>query len=172
MMGERQMNDEGHFRALDHVGFAVSELDRSVAFYEQLLGVSMSRRGTWDQPYTGVMVGYPGATIEVAFFELPGGVVLKLLEYKAPHTGTVDMESYNVGNAHLCLITEDIDADFARMRAAGYDDFRTPLPVEIPWGPNKGRRVCYLRDPDGISIELMEARQTAPEPGREAGPVE
>jgi catechol 2,3-dioxygenase-like lactoylglutathione lyase family enzyme len=69
-----------------------------------------------------------------------------------------------VGNAHLCLQTDDIDADYARMRGGGYDDFRTPHPMEIPWGPNKGRRVCYLRDPDGISIELLEVLTGRPEP--------
>jgi hypothetical protein len=42
------------------------------------------------------------------------------------------------------------------MRAAGHDTFRSPEPVVIPWGPYKGGRACYLRDPDGISIELME----------------
>ena len=56
-----------------------------------------------------------------------------------------------MGNAHLCLETEDIEVDYARLR--DHAQFRSAEPVEIPWGPYKGGRVCYLRDPDGISVE-------------------
>ena len=152
-----------HFRALDHVGYAVTDLDRSIAFYETLLGVPLLMRKTWDVPYVGEIVGYPGLVLDGAFFQLPNGVILELLEYKTPGPGTVDMESYNAGNAHLCLVTDDMAADFARLRAAGYDTFRSERPIDIPWGPYRGGRACYLRDPDGASIELLEAPPGGPD---------
>jgi catechol 2,3-dioxygenase-like lactoylglutathione lyase family enzyme len=148
--------DRPHFSGLDHVGYAVADLDRSIAFYEVLLGVPLKLRKTWDVPYVGDIVGYPGVHLHAAFFDLPNGVVLELLQYEHPDPGLVDMESNNAGNAHLCLVTADMDADYARLRAAGYDTFRSLAPVVIPWGPYKGGRACYLRDPDGISIELIE----------------
>jgi catechol 2,3-dioxygenase-like lactoylglutathione lyase family enzyme len=158
------MTEAGHFRAIDHVGYAVADLDRSIAFYEVLLGVPLLMRKTWDVEYVGDIVGYPGVVMEGAFFRLPGGVVLELLEYKAPYTsGGVDMESFNPGNAHLCLVTDDMEADFARLRAAGYDVFRSSHPILIPWGPYRGGRACYLRDPDGISIELLEEPPGGPD---------
>lgn len=150
------MTSGPNFRALDHVGFAVTDLDRSIAFYEVLLGTPLLMRKTWDAAYLGEIVGYRGAVLEGAFFQLPNRVILELLEYQTPATGSVDMESTNAGNAHLCLVTDDMDRDFARMRAQGYDAFRSRGPVSIPWGPYKGGRACYLRDPDGISIELLE----------------
>ena len=152
-----------HFRALDHVGYTVADLDRSIAFYETLLGVPLLMRKTWDVPYVGEIVGYPGLVLDGAFFQLPNGVILELLEYKTPRPGTVDMESYNAGNAHLCLVTEDMAGDFARLRAAGYDSFRSERPIDIPWGPYRGGRACYLRDPDGVSIELLEAPPGGPD---------
>lgn len=151
------------FRALDHVGYAVADLDRSIAFYETLLGVPLLLRKTWDVPYVGEIVGYPDLILEGAFFQLPNGIVLELLEYKTPRPGAVDMESYNAGNAHLCLVTEDMAVDFARLRAAGYDTFRSEAPVDIPWGPYRGGRACYVRDPDGISIELLEEPPGGPD---------
>ena len=150
------------FRALDHVGYAVANLDRSIAFYGTLLGAPLLMRKTWDVPYVGEIVGYPDLVLEGAFFQLPNGVVLELLEYKTPRPGAVDMESYNAGNAHLCLVTEDMASDFARLRAAGYDTFRSEAPIDIPWGPYRGGRACYLRDPDGVSIELLEAPPGGP----------
>ena len=64
------------------------------------------------------------------------------------------METYNAGNAHLCLVVDDLAADFDRL--LGRVAFRDPEPVEIPWGPYSGGKACYLRDPDGISVELIE----------------
>jgi catechol 2,3-dioxygenase-like lactoylglutathione lyase family enzyme len=80
--------------------------------------------------------------------------VLELLEYKSPEPGRVDMETYNVGNAHLCLIVDDLEAEFARLR--GHAEFRHPDPVDVPWGHFAGGKSCYLRDPDGISIEIVQ----------------
>lgn len=152
-----------HFRALDHIGYAVADLDQSIAFYEVLLGVPLLFRKTWDVPYVGDIVGYPDVVMDGGFFRLPNGVVLELLQYRNYGPGVVDMESWNAGNAHLCLVTDDMEADFARLRAAGYDTFRSAQPVPIPWGPYKGGVACYLRDPDGISIELMEEPPGGPD---------
>ncbi len=151
-----ERRDEGNFSHLDHVGFAVTDLDLSIRFYEALLGVPLLLRKTWDVPYVGEIVGYEGCVMDCAFFQLPNKVVLELLRYVTPATQRVDMESYNAGNAHLCLVTGDMTKDFSRMRAAGFDTFRSAAPIDIPWGPYRGGRACYLRDPDGTSIELLE----------------
>ena len=143
-----------YYTGLDHVGFAVSNLDQSVEWYSRFLDEPPVLRKTWDVEYVGRIVGYPGVKMEGAFWRLPGGTVLELLQYLYPDPGRVDMETYNVGNAHLCLVVDDLDADFERLRDRV--EFRDPEPVEIPWGPYKGGKACYLRDPDGISIELMQ----------------
>ena len=143
-----------YYTGLDHVGFAVSDLDQSVEWYSMFLGEPPMLRKTWDVEYVGRIVGYPGVKMECAFWRLPGGTVLELLHYLYPEHGRVDMETYNVGNAHLCLVVDDLDADFERLR--NHVEFRDPDPVEIPWGPYTGGRACYLRDPDGISIELIQ----------------
>jgi catechol 2,3-dioxygenase-like lactoylglutathione lyase family enzyme len=142
------------YSGLDHVGFAVGDLDRSVEWYTFFLGEPPLLRKTWDVEYVGRVVGYPGVKMEGAFWRLPGGTVLELLEYLDPRPGRVDMETYNAGNAHLCLVVDDLAADFERLR--GQVEFRDPEPVDIPWGPYRGGRACYLRDPDGISIELIQ----------------
>jgi catechol 2,3-dioxygenase-like lactoylglutathione lyase family enzyme len=142
------------FPALDHIGFSVSDLDRSIDFYRLLLEREPILRKTWEVGYVGGIVGYPETAMDVAIFELPNGTYLELIRYLAPEPGTVDMETYNAGNGHLCLVTEDIERDYARLD--GTAEFRSPKPIDIPWGPYRGGRVCYLRDPDGISVELMQ----------------
>jgi catechol 2,3-dioxygenase-like lactoylglutathione lyase family enzyme len=142
------------FSRLDHVGFSVSSMERSVEWYSFLLEEPPSLRGVWDVEYVSRVVGYPGLVFDAALWNLPGGTVLELLEYKHPRPGRVDMETYNVGNGHLCLVVDDLAAEFERLQ--GRADFRNPEPVDIPWGHFAGGRSCYLRDPDGISIELLQ----------------
>lgn len=146
------------YKGLDHVGFTVSSLDRSIPFYTLLLGAEPVGRLMWEPPeheFTGRIVGYPGVRLEGAFWLLPGGTVLELLQYHDPPTGRVDMETYNVGSGHLGLQTEDIHADYERLRDRV--EFRHPEPVQIPSGPAAGGWAVYMRDPDGITIELVQA---------------
>jgi catechol 2,3-dioxygenase-like lactoylglutathione lyase family enzyme len=142
------------FAKLDHVGFAVASLDRSVAWYTEFLGSPPSLRRTWDVGYMSDVVGYPDCRMECAFWNLDDGTVLELIEYLEPAPARVDMETYNVGNGHLCLVADDLEAEYERLRPIAR--FRSTRPVPIPYGPYEGGLVCYLRDPDGISIQLMQ----------------
>jgi catechol 2,3-dioxygenase-like lactoylglutathione lyase family enzyme len=145
-------------RALNHMGFSVGDLDRSVRFYTELLGVPPYFRERYDVPYIGRMVGYPGAIQEAAFFRLPeqADVFLELIQYLEPAAGAVRMEAYNAGNAHLCLTCEDLDAEYARLAAVDGVSFRSDGPVSSDYGVYTGARGLFLRDPDGILIQLVE----------------
>lgn len=149
------------YTGLDHVGFAVSDLDRSIEWYSTLLDEAPVLRKTWDAEYVARMVGYPTVKMDCAFWKLPNETVLELLHYLDPAAGYVNMETFNAGNAHLCLATDDLAADFERLKDIA--EFRYPEPVEIPWGPYRGGFACYLRDPDGISIELVQLPPGGPQ---------
>jgi catechol 2,3-dioxygenase-like lactoylglutathione lyase family enzyme len=142
------------FTAVNHVGFAVSDIDRSVEWYTFLLDEEPYLRGRWDVEYVSRVVGYPGTVFDAALWRLPGNLVLELLAYRQPPAARVDMETFNAGNGHLCLVVDDLAEEFERLQ--GRAQFRNPAPVEIPWGHFAGGRSCYLRDPDGISIELLQ----------------
>lgn len=142
------------FRGLDHVGFSVGNLDRSIEWYTEFLDEGPMLRKVWDVEYISGILGYPNTKMDVAMWTLPGGTLLELIEYLEPSPGAVNMETYNAGNAHLCLQVDDLAAEFERLR--GKAAFRSAEPIEVPWGPYKGGKVCYLRDPDEISVELMQ----------------
>ncbi len=141
---------------LDHVGFTVSNLKQSIRFYRMLLQVEPLMKRLYREQYIGKLVGYKEIELDAAFFNLDeSGLILELIEYRSPPGARVDMETYNAGNAHLCLIVDDLDEVYKRLQAQGVE-FRSSEPVVIPIGPYEGGRACYLRDPDGITIELMQ----------------
>ena len=139
---------------VEHVGYAVSDLDRSVEFWSFLLEREPKARKTWEAPYLARVQGYEDLKVEAAFFELPGGLTLELIAYHHPPHVIVDMETYNVGNAHLSFVTTDLHRLFERLRDRA--TLRSADPVRIEWGPYKGGHVARVRDPDGITIELVE----------------
>ena len=142
--------------AVHHVGMSVASIDDALAFWEKFLGVRARWRRTLDQPYLGQIVGIPGVSINVAFVDLPGGVILELLDYQTPGKRANPEATANPGNIHLCLAVEDAAAAWKHAVDCGAEPVRREGPVEIDGGPNVGARVAYLRIHDGITLELFQ----------------
>jgi catechol 2,3-dioxygenase-like lactoylglutathione lyase family enzyme len=139
-----------------HVGFTVADVGAASAFYAAVFDTPPEVRAIFDRPYTGEQVGYDGAVLDIAIFRIPGSDVrLELIQYLHPVGEPVDIETKNPGTAHLCLTTDDLDALFDRMVALGATS-RSTRPVRITAGPNEGRHVCYFRDPQGMTIEVLQ----------------
>jgi catechol 2,3-dioxygenase-like lactoylglutathione lyase family enzyme len=147
-----------------HFSFTVSNLERSVAWYTQVLGLEYLRGQEQANAYTRSLVGFPDAHLKVAQLCIPGtGVArsqhhLELVEYVAPPGRTLDLATNNTGVAHLAFQVDDIHAEFERMRAHGVR-FKSDAPNAIVEGVNKGGYSIYLLDPDGITLELVQPPQ-------------
>ena len=142
--------------AVHHVGMSVASIDDALAFWEKFLGVRARWRRTLDQPYLGKIVGIRGVSIDAAFVDLPGGVILELLDYQTPGKRANPEATQNPGNIHLCLAVEDAGAPWKHAVDCGAEPVRREGPVEIDGGPNVGARVAYLRIHDGITLEPFQ----------------
>lgn len=143
-----------------HFSFTVSDIERSVAWFVDVLGLELVHRQRQENEYTQKLVGMTGAVLEVAQLKLPSldpvysTHMVELIEYVEPAGERPLLPTNNVGVAHLALIVTDIHERYERMRAQGVE-FVNP-PVEITAGANKGGWACYLRDPDGLTLELLQ----------------
>ena len=143
------------FHAVDHVGITVADMDRAVAFWEALLGVTAYDRAVLQGPQLATMVGYPDVRIERCFLDLPGGVALELLRYLQPAEAPNDAGTAHPGNVHVCMTVADMGAAHAHAVACGAAPV-SDRPVDVVAGPRAGARLAYLRDPDGVTIELRQ----------------
>ncbi len=141
-------------RRIHHIGITVRDIDRSVEFWRSFLGVEPRWRQILNAPYLGRVTGYPGVNIDATIIDLPGGPVLEILNYLVEDKNPNSSETANPGNVHICIEVEDIDAMWNRAVESGATPV-SPGPVEITAGPNTGVKACYLRDPDGITLELF-----------------
>lgn len=143
------------FRAVHHLGVTVADLDRAVAFWERLLDVPSRDRRVLQGPQLATMVGYEGVRIECAWVDLPGGVALELLRYLDRDEQPYDPGTAHPGNVHVCLHVDDMDDAHAHAVACGARPV-SERPVVVAAGPRAGARLAYLRDTDGVTIELVQ----------------
>jgi catechol 2,3-dioxygenase-like lactoylglutathione lyase family enzyme len=141
-----------------HVGLTVSDLERSVAFYTSVFGFEPGMRVRRSAPWIGAIIGEP-ADLEFAHLHLPSGLHLELIQYRRPAPlsplATGSELTWRPAHQHFCLTVSGIDAWIARAREHGARVV-SGEPVTIPEGKNAGARCCYLRGPDGETIELFE----------------
>jgi catechol 2,3-dioxygenase-like lactoylglutathione lyase family enzyme len=143
-------------RRLDHVSLTVADLDRSLAFWRDALGLELLGRGEVTYPHLDRIVGAPSpTTIEWADLAVPGGLVVELFRFRAPDGSPVRPDPWDPGSNHVCLAVDGLDALVERLHAAGYAT-RSPAAVEIPVGDWRGHRDIYVIDPDGFTVELTE----------------
>ncbi len=142
-----------------HTGLTVSDLDRSVAFYRDVLGLELVSQWDSAQPYLRSIVGFPDAELRIALLRLPSvaapfGHHIELLEYRSPRGVRPDARTFNPGNVHVAFVVENLDAAYAELKAKGVR-FKS-APVAIDHGRNKGGKAVYFLDPDDITLEFVQ----------------
>jgi glyoxylase I family protein len=142
--------------AADHTGITVSNLERSLAFWRDVLGFEFSHRAHQKSEMAVQITGVKGAELKLAVVKAPGGHKIELLEYLDPadRKKHVDLRPCDVGHVHVALTVDNLNAILERIAASGWKT--TGRPQTLTTGPNAGKRVVYVRDPDSTTIEFME----------------
>ena len=141
--------------AANHTGITVTNLEESLAFWRDVLGFELSHRAHQKGVLAEQITGVPGAEILIAVVKAPGHKI-ELLEYRAPadRRQQNDLRPCDLGAVHVALLVDDVDAVLERIAASGWKAAGKPQTLTI--GPNAGKRVVYVRDPDGTTIEFMQ----------------
>jgi glyoxylase I family protein len=144
--------------AVNHTGITVSNLDRALAFWRDVLGFEPSHTAHQTGEMAREITGVAGAEIKLAVLKAPGGHKIELLEYLAPSDRRhAILRPCDIGHVHVALTVENLDAILERIAASGWK--AAGKPQMLTQGPNAGKRVIYVRDPDGTTIEFMQLPQ-------------
>ena len=126
--------------ALIHTCYRIGDIDRSVAFYQALGFEEVGRMNIRDEAIN-VFMGLPG-----------DGPRLELT-----YNHGVDSYELGTGYNHIAVTADDLDATLERLAGEGIEPEKPPYTVR-----EGGSRLCFVRDPDGYRIELIESN---PSPG-------
>jgi lactoylglutathione lyase len=118
-----------------HTCYRITDIDRSVSFYEKLGFEEMGRHPIRDEA-TNVFLGLPGdgARLELTY-----------------NHGRDEPYDIGTGYGHIALAVEDLDGVLQRLEGEGIRPERLPYAVR-----EGGSRLCFVRDPDDYRIELIE----------------
>ncbi len=148
------------FRILgtNHTSLTVSNLDRTIAFFRDCLGFEVTSKAPREADLTELVTGIPGAKITVAYVRGPGHS-LELIEFHGPASRSkVESRACDTGAFHVAYDVDDLDG--ALLAFKQYDVLPVAAPITVDAGPNKGARIAFVRDPDGIMLELIQAAAT------------
>jgi glyoxylase I family protein len=140
--------------AADHTGITVANIDRSLAFWRDVLCFELSHRAHHTGDLASEVTGVPGADISIAVLKGYGHKI-ELLEYLAPaERKHADVRPCDVGSVHVAFTIDNLDAVLSAIAGSGWSAAGKPQTLKS--GPNAGKRVAYVRDPDGTTIEFMQ----------------
>jgi catechol 2,3-dioxygenase-like lactoylglutathione lyase family enzyme len=144
-------------KAVHHVGLVVRDLDRSIYFYHDLLGLPFANEPTpwFEGPALEQGVGVPGARLRQVSLWVGANSTMELIEYgNRPESSSAPVPNNYLGAAHVCFKVNDVAATKAELEGKGvafYSDVNV-----VDEGPLAGWRWVYFSDPDGLALELVE----------------
>ena len=144
---------------IHHLGMTVADIEQSVVFYGDLLGMELiGRRACVDASYVASQTGYEGVQLSVASFRVNQNSKqsLEIVQY-LNHVGKPSNTATNcAGNTHLCIVVDDLNAAYRDLQSRGVEFKSKPVPITA--GPNQGGVVVYFFDPDGYVLEMFQPK--------------
>ncbi|WDR06358.1 VOC family protein [Devosia rhodophyticola] len=133
------MTSEQGLIGFEHIGMTVADIDRTIAFYCGQLGLKLVLRK-------------PNAQGDTVFLDA-GGAMLEIFGRTGPTAPASDVAPNQSGLRHLTFAYHDIGLMFEKLVSAGAEPVEAP---RLAHNVEMFKRVAFVRDPDGILIELAE----------------
>jgi catechol 2,3-dioxygenase-like lactoylglutathione lyase family enzyme len=144
---------------IDHIGITVSDVDRALSFYRDVLGLRVIADGTVTEPEVAELLGLDSVQLRIADLDSGDGRIVELIQYVQPKGRRIAYESSDSATAHIAFTVDDLAAVRDRLTSAGATMVsRQPITINEPGGAFDGAICFYVRDPDGVILELVQRR--------------
>ena len=138
-----------------HTGFVVRDIEQSVQFYSEVLGMRIAGRTERQGEFVEQVLAFPGAHIKGGFVDMGEGHQLELIQYLSPQSGPGGTNRNDLGASHLAFFVEDLDQFYEETSQKGLTYNNPPASMYDENG-NLSRKACYATDPDGNWLEFVE----------------
>lgn len=142
-------------RGVHHLAISTPDLDRFVDHYQRWFGFERCGGGGWEAGNQRIdtMTGLTGSAARYEMIRL-GNLYIEVFEYASPPGEDVHPRMCDRGITHLCLYSDDVLADYERLKALGME-------FNCPPGGTAATRATYGRDCDGNVVELLQIVEPA-----------
>lgn len=142
-----------------HVGLTVSDMDRSIAFYRDVLGLRFQGEILMEGPAAEAMFQRKNCRARVAYLngsEAAGMPPVELIQFTDAQSRKLPSDLFTTSVSELCFYTADIDASYRQLQAHQVDCLSSPQTFDFTASGFGKSRAFYFRDPDGIMLEMMQ----------------
>jgi catechol 2,3-dioxygenase-like lactoylglutathione lyase family enzyme len=144
-------------KGIHHVGITTADLERSLRFYRDLLGMRVLEDVRLTRPEVAALLGADELDLRLVNLDTGDGRILELLQYLKPAGVHVEYTNRDSGSAHIALSVDGLDRICAGIAAAGGAVIsRHPVTAADTEGIFAHARLLYVHDPDGVILELVE----------------
>lgn len=142
-----------------HVGLTVSDLDRSVAFYRDVLGLRYQGEILMEGKETEAIFQRENCKARVAYLNGSDQLHMppvELIQFVNDDVQRIPMDLFTTSISELCFYTEDADRAYQKLVEQGVECFSSPQEFDFRQEGFGRSKAFYLRDPDGIILEIMQ----------------
>ena len=135
-----------------HIGIVVSNLENSLKFYRDLLGLKITKTMDESGEYIDNILSLNNVQVKTVKMESANnGFLIELLEYKSHQANSTNRKIFDLGTSHVALTVNNLDECYRLLSKSGIKFNSLP---QI--SPDKNAKVAFCFDPDGTPIELVE----------------
>ncbi len=139
-------------KAIRHFGIVVSDIEKSLEFYRDLLGFEIKVDALEEGKFIDTILGLEKVKVRTVKMIADDGNLIELLSYQS-HGGKKmeNKEIFDIGASHPAFTVEDIDFEYKRLKEKGIRFISSPQ-----LSPNGKAKVVFCFDPDNVPVELVE----------------
>ena len=136
-----------------HTGLVVRDLEQSLHFYQDILGLTVWKRALEKGNFIEKLVGIPDVSLEWVKLKTLDNSLIELLQYHShPDQRAIENAPSNrLGCSHVALSVKNLDKLYERLKENKFHCNSKPLK-----SPDGKAKVMFCHDPDGIILELVE----------------
>ncbi len=138
-------------KAIRHVGIVISNLDKALYFYRDILGLEIEREMIESGKYIDNLSALKGVRVKTIKMSADNGNLIELLYYGSHPRKSINRDICDIGYSHIAFTVESLHYEYKRLKEKGIE-FNC-IPQISPDGKAK---VVFFRDPEGNLIELVE----------------
>ena len=139
-------------KAIRHFGIVVTDIEKSLKFYRDLLGLEIKRDMLEEGKFIDTISGIKNVKVRTVKMAADDGYLIELLWYKShPRKRRKNNDIYNIGASHHAFTVDNLDYEYKRLKENGVK-FNCPPQIS----PDGKAKVVFCYDPDGAPIELVE----------------
>ena len=142
-----------------HIGLTVSDIDVSVDFYSNLLGLNYEGNVVMEGPETDILFNKKGCKVKLAYLNgsnLVSAPPIELIQFSSEKCEKSQSSLTKTSISEVCFRVDDIDASYKELSEKGIEFLSAPQFFDFSKQGFGKSKAVYFKDPDGIILELLE----------------